>query len=306
MTSRTPLRPELAGLAWSLWTELGVSGWTRHHQGWLVDPEPLVVFTAWLGDTDARLRDEATDWCVRYGFWLSAARLVNLVSGASAETSSRYGELAATVAAHSVLRWRGASNPRAFKPTGRSRVESLIRPSMLSLRLRSVLGVGARAEIIRILLAAPRVPQIASDLVCDAGFKKRNIADALDSLRLGGVLEGERTRNQIRYRLRDPAAWRRLMGELPTVWPRWTRILPALASVVDGAERSASLPLRVRNVELNKLVRAIAPDVAAAHLPAPPTMEPAGSVADRFEDWARRIVEDLSAGRVGVLAAQAP
>lgn len=39
-----------------------------------ISPEPLILFTAGLGDADPRLRDEATDWCVRYGRYVSAAR----------------------------------------------------------------------------------------------------------------------------------------------------------------------------------------------------------------------------------------
>ncbi len=80
MDSSSPLANALTSLAWSLWAELGVSGWSRHHKHWLVDPEPLVVFTAWLGDTDARLRDEATDWCIQFGSWLSATRLSSIVA----------------------------------------------------------------------------------------------------------------------------------------------------------------------------------------------------------------------------------
>src|SRR5262245_31492145 len=115
MTSSS-LREELVGLAWSLWAELGVSGWERHHRMWFVDPEPLIVFTAWLGDDDARLRDEVTDWCLAFGTWVSATRLANLLEGATETEKERFGELAATVAKHSkMIRWRGATKPRSFE-----------------------------------------------------------------------------------------------------------------------------------------------------------------------------------------------
>jgi hypothetical protein len=76
--SSESLREQLAALAWSLWAELGVSAWERHHSRWFIDLEALVVYTAWLGDTDARLRDEVTDWCIRFGSWVSASRLIGL------------------------------------------------------------------------------------------------------------------------------------------------------------------------------------------------------------------------------------
>ena len=69
---------QAVALAWGAWTELGVSGWTATHRDWAVDPEPLVLFTGRLGDTDPRLRDEATDWCVQHWRYVSKTRLKNL------------------------------------------------------------------------------------------------------------------------------------------------------------------------------------------------------------------------------------
>jgi hypothetical protein len=36
-------------IAWSLWAELGLSGWTRHHAESAVDLEPLIIATPRLG-----------------------------------------------------------------------------------------------------------------------------------------------------------------------------------------------------------------------------------------------------------------
>ena len=64
---------------WSVWAELGVSGWGRAHQGWAIDVEPLIIFTAAIGERDPRLRDEATDWCVRNWRLVSRVRLRNIL-----------------------------------------------------------------------------------------------------------------------------------------------------------------------------------------------------------------------------------
>ena len=58
------LRRNVVDLCWGAWSELGVSGWSRTHMTWAIDPEPLIVFTA-IADLDPRLRDEALDWCIR-------------------------------------------------------------------------------------------------------------------------------------------------------------------------------------------------------------------------------------------------
>ena len=79
MSDKTLMQP-LADLGWALWSQLGVSGWPNQHSRWCVDPEALIVLTAWLGDFDARLRDEATDWCIEFADLTSATRLTNILA----------------------------------------------------------------------------------------------------------------------------------------------------------------------------------------------------------------------------------
>ncbi len=297
---RSALRQRLCDLGWGLWSQLGVSEWSDQHRCWFVDPEPLILFTAWLGDSDARLRDEATDWCVQFGSLASGTRLTNLLEGASRDTRSGFGEFAATVREHSAVRWRGARTPRSFVPTGRSRLESTAAPSRLSLRLRTIFGVSARAELIRLLICSDPIPQVASDLVAGSGFKKRNVAEALHTLHLGGVLTATRVRNQLRYRLRDPAAWGPLLGELPVVWPRWTLILPLMATVTDQLESIESASDRVRRVEMNKLSRTVADSVGAAGLP-PPEVGDASSGDGDVCEWALRVSTGLAAASSAIV-----
>ena len=58
-------------LAWSLWGELGASTWERRHQGWAIELEPLIAFTAWLAEHDRRLLREAVDWCAANAAFVS-------------------------------------------------------------------------------------------------------------------------------------------------------------------------------------------------------------------------------------------
>ena len=130
----------------------------------------------------------------------------------------------------------------------------------------------------------------------EAGFKKRNVADALEALRLGGVLDAERIRNQLRYRLVDSKAWRSLLGQLPGVWPRWTRVMPVLAALADGVERARDLPSRARNVELDKLGRTLWPSIQAAAMLTPPVGSEGGPFAQKFDAWMHRVVDPLADG----------
>ena len=135
------LQQHTLDLTWSLWAELGVAGWTRRHTSHAIDPEPLILFTASLGDMDPRLCDEATDWCIAYGRYVSAARLRNLLAHEAPDPREAFGEFAATVNAHSALRWPGATAPRPFQLTRRSEVADFHRPSLVALRLAGSLFI---------------------------------------------------------------------------------------------------------------------------------------------------------------------
>jgi hypothetical protein len=139
------------------------------------------------------------------------------------------------------------------------------------------------------------VERSAFDLVEDAGFRKRNVADTLDELRLGGALASTKTQNKIAYRLRQPVAWRTLVGELPSVWPRWSGILPLLSRASDTIDHLRTMPARSANVEMNKTARSLAPLSESAHLePIPSARDPHGP--DALEAWMLRTTTALADG----------
>jgi hypothetical protein len=156
--------------------------------------------------------------------------------------------------------------------------------------------VGARAEIVRQFLSSESLARSASDLAEDAGFMKRNVAGALDALRLGGALDSTKTLNKLAYRLRQPVAWRTLLGELPRVWPRWSSILPALSRASDAIDHLRTLPARSATVEINKTARNIAPLVERAHLQPLPSARDGQHGLDAFEDWVHRTATALASG----------
>lgn len=298
--SSVRVRERILDLAWSLWAELGVSGWRRHHTSHAIDPEPLIIFTAWLGDADPRLRDESTDWCIRYGRFVSGTRLKNLLAGDPGDRRASFGRYAATVAAHSPFRWPFATQPRRYRPTGRSRIEHLERPSLIALRLRSLFGVTARAEIIRVLLANPAVAMNAADLAPDTGYTKRNVAEALDALRLAGVVEAMPWRNQLRYRLVKADQVLALAGEPPESFPRWQPIFRVLTRILATARTIETLSATVRFVEIDKSVRAMTNDLQAAGLSGPTRKQPGKEIEPVFWRWAVDLTDSLASGTASV------
>ena len=242
-TSSHAFEEGLADLLWSLWAEFGVSGvvppWHRDHY---VDPEALVLATAALGDLDPRLRDEAIDWVVRYGTQLSKARLKNLRAAWHVGDDEGFVRFAATVNAHAKLGWPAGGEPLPFTPRGHVRLDDLSRPSLLTLRTRAVFGIGARAEIIRVFLG-DRHPMTAAALATDTSYGKRNVRNALETLRSAGLVDAVRVANADHFRLLKARAVIELVGPVPTVFPRWHRLLPLILrlrqSIRGAAGRSA-------------------------------------------------------------------
>ncbi|HEY7281099.1 MAG TPA: hypothetical protein VID47_05830 [Actinomycetota bacterium] len=272
-------------LAWSLWAELGVSGWRRRHVSHAIDPEPLILFTAFLGDTDPRLRDEATDWCIGYGRYVSAVRLRNLLSKALPEERRAFGPFAATINAHSTLRWPGSTDPRQYQRTGRARIPDFARPSLVVLRCRALFGVGARAEILRTYLSDSSSSLSAADLAHVVGYTKRNVADALEALKMGGLLEVIPQRNQLRYRSARTSELADLVGDLPGDFPNWRSIFRILETMLSTARRTEGLNPSVRGVEAARALHELTDDMRLAGLKAPPFAD-AGEAWARFESWA--------------------
>jgi len=81
MATSNELREHILDLLWSQWRELGVAGTVpRRHKDDFIDLEALIAFTATHSDLDPRLRDESIDWVVRYGSYVSRARLKNILA----------------------------------------------------------------------------------------------------------------------------------------------------------------------------------------------------------------------------------
>jgi hypothetical protein len=252
MPRRGEIEERAIELAWSAWVAIGVSGWSSSHEDWAIDPEPLIVFTAFLGDADARLRDEATDWCVRNWRSVSRARLRNIVRDAPADVHPSFDEFAATVGHHAGVEWPGEKvDARFFRVTGRSESPDLMKPAAAWLRLRSMFGLSARAEILRHFLTRPGGKATASRLVTTTGYRKRNLAEECENLVRAGVLD-VRGQNVRLYGLARRAELEAFVGDLPAVRPDWGPVLDVVRELVlaeravAAAESDLTVPIRAR------------------------------------------------------------
>lgn len=300
------LRHNVLDFAWSVWTELGVSGWLRRHEDVLIDIEPLLLFTASL--TDARLVDESMDWSIRYGRFVSKVRLRNLLEASDDDTRRNFFEFAATVNARGRFGWPsdGARPRTKFEASGRSRVEDFGRPALLALRVRAIFGVGARAEIVRLFIANPIAALTAAELAEQSNYAKRNATEALASLHLGGLIKKVPFRNASRYLLGPREEFVSFIGELPRKFPAWDSLLRVLSSLLRLAERSEEQTPLSRALQAQKLAEDHALDFVRAGMTLPPRMAPGAEAWSDFVNWALTVTRDLAENAPGAALQSSP
>ncbi|HXM73370.1 MAG TPA: winged helix-turn-helix domain-containing protein [Candidatus Dormibacteraeota bacterium] len=272
-------------LAWSLWAELGVDGVLRRHDWQAIDLEPLIIFTAHLGDADNRLRASTIDWCIANARFVSAFRLRNLADQASPQTRTAFGRYAATVRAHSKAPWPGEGDPLTLFHPEHIGSPDLRRPSLIQLRLRALVGVSARAEVLKLMLAEPDRPQAASTLAEDAAYGKGSVAQALDMLTRAGIVQVQPDANRMLYRLARPGELAQALLWLPSVFPDWWPIFKVVEALADYVH-SAAGPASARAAAVHSLLDRIDPDLhRLGNADQVPRATGSASIAE-FEHWA--------------------
>ncbi len=290
------IRQQALELCWGAWAELGVSGWGRTHQNWAIDPEPLVVFTADIAESDPRLRDEVTDWCVQNWRHVSQTRLRHILTRQSGEALGDWGRFAATVNARAGTRWPLATTERSsYKVTGRSTLRPLTDPSLVLLRMRAMFGLSARTEILRYLLFRHPERATAAMLAETTSYAKRNVADACDVLVQAGVLSSRTVGNRFYFSLADRDSLARFVGTLPDVAPDWSALLRVVATIVRVDETTEELTPEVLVVETHQTIRDISEDLDELDIPAPRRIR-GGAVLNEWSQWTESVMKNFASG----------
>lgn len=260
---RRSLDAALLDFAWSEWAQMGVLASAPRRSLWAEDPEALIVFTLEVARDDPRLFDELLDWLLRNEPLVSVRRLRSF---AVDPEDRRLVDGALTwVDAHrprARLRGRRQSQPSGepaplftesgfpmrepdpsflsagfvrppVEPSGKSQAPDLQAPINFAFRLRQVLGLGARAEVVRLLLTSAAPSMSTADLGAGAGYARRNVLDAVGALQEGRVVSAVRGAGGQRFAI-DRAAWTALLGlgeeQLPEA-RAWPQLLGALVRV---------------------------------------------------------------------------
>jgi len=288
--SPSALQGALLNRAWIQWIALGVDAVGERDEA-VVDPEALIALTAELGDTDARLRDVSTDWCVAYGRYINGARLTQVTRELQTPREA-IGEYVATVVAAGGPAWPLATIPRSgYATRGKARLDSALSRPRLRIRLRAAFGVNARADVLAALLVDPRNGLSVADLARRTRFSKPTVAFAVDALVLAGLLEARQVGNERRVALIE-------RGEIlpglrpPVAQPDWvTRFSVALAALRFAAQEGMSRS--VRAIEARRMVEGLQAGITSEGLPLPNFDVLGDDFSDAFDRWVVRLVDGL-------------
>jgi hypothetical protein len=215
---RDELVGELAEFVTGQWAQLGVSFTPPESvEQRAADPEALLLFTLYLGRHEPRLFDETLDWLALNEPMVSVHRLRSLsleptdrslvdasLSWAAAQRRpprDRPADVAAAEPLEPLFAWldvptrepdpyfarHGWARP-VLSRSKKSQPAPLYTPISFAFRLRRLLGIGVRAEIVRALLTI-RAPRVSSKVIAaSAGFAQRNVREGLNQLHDAGVL----------------------------------------------------------------------------------------------------------------------
>ncbi len=280
---KSEFRERMLGLLWRQWTALGVAGqggapWRRTP----IDPEALLLASCTLARHDARLFDAMLDWVGVNGRYLNVQRLRRMlkerrfagdrVFAAVAATANISGQSAKwTLSARRVINPTCQEQPLFFLLDGsplpvvrepdpmffahgflrdcyESRgVAQPFRPdgtADLLLRLRALLGVNARCEILAYLLMNGRGSPRA--IARDACYYPATVIKALSEMGDSGYV-ASRVEGRYRYYALASEAWPALLcGDERPAWVAWPSLLGALEQAwlfLQETEREGQSPL---------------------------------------------------------------
>jgi len=250
---REDLQSRLSSFLWDQWAQMGILATSSRRRRWAADPEALLLLSFEVGREEPRLFEEVLDWLYTNERLISVQRLRNLTLDEADRrlVEAVLGWLGQNRRRPRLEAKRGTSAPEEpqpfyrnsqiptdepdpafsaqgflkprFEPTGKSQSPDTNLPINFAFRLRLLLGIGVRAEAVRVLLTT-QAPQVnVQTLAASTAYTKRNVQEAVVSLRAAGALDSWELGNEQRFEA-PRERWARFLDleELPQHedWPQ--------------------------------------------------------------------------------------
>ena len=249
----------LLGLLWRQWSSLGGPGYSQAEETKVVDPEALLLLTLTVARHDPRLFDEVLDWLDVNGAFLNVQRLQNLMKQYDFQAKAQLSATAEWLGRKSdyAMKWKklafahSLDEPESLffmkdgKPfplssnqeqtfinhgllRGPIETRGLTQPfpaegmSSLLLRLRALLGVNIRCEILCLLGSVNEIhPSAIARLI---GHSPRTTQNTLSEMARSGVVQVRSHGREKIYALK-PGVLDKLMRPNNEMTP-WTNSAP--------------------------------------------------------------------------------
>lgn len=223
------IQSHLVAFLWSQWAQIGVLATTNRTDRWAADPEALLLLTFEVGREEPRLFDEALDWLTVNERLISIQRLRNLARDEEDHALIEavvgwLGERRRRARLEARAKVSGSTDPEPFfrnsqlpvadpdpaflaqgfvkarsEPSGKSQAPQVLLPINFAFRLRLLLGIGARAEAMRVLLTIDASRTNIQVLAASTAYTKRNVQEAVTSLTAAGALDAFEVGNEQRF-----------------------------------------------------------------------------------------------------------
>lgn len=265
---RSEFRDRVLDLLWQQWTTLGVSGQGRPWDGALIDPEALLLFSCTMARHDARLFDAILDWLRINGRLINVQRTKRMFDQEGFSGRSVFQAIATVTKTPELeMKWgRSAMPPPAppspaeplffmkdgkplpvireydprfeafgllrdpYEPRGVAQPFKPEIPQNLILRLRALMGVNARCELLAFMVlndkGSPR------SVAKDCYYFPATVAKALAEMSGSGTIHSRVQGRHRYYQLTPDTGWRQLLlGEARPSWIIWGRLFSALEQI---------------------------------------------------------------------------
>ena len=203
----------VVSLLWRQWAALGQAAERPPRN--IVDIEALLLASEWFSRDEARLTTASETWRASFGGLISTQRLRNL-----AARSVRHLALPTWLNAPTLVDTGEDSPPRIRGPRRSAPIEYAGRGMpTLQLRLRLLLGVGAKADCMAVLLGRSPVESLSDwSLEQETAYGTHAIRKVTRDLAWASVLESSRDGQ---HSVLEPLAWWSILRPDPPVRPAW-------------------------------------------------------------------------------------
>lgn len=237
--SKDQFQGQIFDFLWRQWVTLGIAGITKLEDNRIIDPEALLLFSLSLCRYEPRLFDEIIDWLFQNGRFINVQRLQKIQREYDFHSGPQLSAVAEllTRKTNYKLKWSGLSKkyyqkrkePLFFDKEGKalpcpieknanpeflrhglkrgrlnlrgySQPFDLQSPACLLLRLRALLGINARAEILCLLVSVKEIhPSEAARITA---YYQKTIQTSLVEMRQSGLILTRSSKREKFYRLK--------------------------------------------------------------------------------------------------------